>query len=40
MSKQADTFLPLLDLRTEIVPAKLRNKAGIIGAARLASEVN
>ena len=40
VSKQADTFLPLLDLRTEIVPAKLRNKAGIIGAARLASEVN
>ncbi len=40
VSKQADTFLPLLDLRTEIVPAKLRNKAGIVGAARLASEVN
>lgn len=40
VSKQADTFLPLLDLRTEIVPAKLRNKAGIIGAARLASEVD
>lgn len=40
VSKQADTFLPLLDLRTEIVPAKLRNKAGIIGSARLADEVN
>ncbi|MGO1166709.1 MAG: polyphosphate--glucose phosphotransferase [Janibacter sp.] len=37
VSKQADTFLPLLDLRTRIVPAKLRNKAGIIGAARLAA---
>lgn len=40
VSKQADTFLPLLDIRTPIVPAKLRNKAGIIGAARLAAEVN
>ncbi len=40
VSKQADTFLPLLDLRTEIVPAKLRNKAGIIGAARLAAQEN
>lgn len=40
ISKQADTFLPLLDLRTEIVPAKLRNKAGIIGAARLAAKGN
>lgn len=37
VSKQADQFLPLLDLTTEIVPAKLRNKAGIIGAARLAT---
>lgn len=37
ISKQADTFLPLLDLRTEIVPARLKNKAGIIGAARLAA---
>ena len=40
VSKQADKFLPLLDLRTEIVPAKLRNKAGIIGAARLAAYGN
>ena len=38
VSKQADTFLPLLDLRTPIVPAKLKNKAGIIGAARLAAK--
>lgn len=35
ISKQADSFLPLLDIRTEIVPAKLKNKAGIIGAAYL-----
>lgn len=38
VSKQADTFLPLLDLRTPIVPAKLKNKAGIIGAAHLAAK--
>ena len=40
VSKHADTFLPLLDLRTEIVAAKLRNKAGIIGAAHLAAKGN
>jgi polyphosphate glucokinase len=33
VSKKADSFLPLLDLRTKIVPAALRNDAGIIGAA-------
>ena len=33
MSKKSDRFLPLLDLRTPIVPAALRNDAGIIGAA-------
>jgi polyphosphate glucokinase len=33
VSKKADKFLPLLDLRTPIVPAQLRNDAGIIGAA-------
>lgn len=38
VSKKADRFLPLLDLRTEIVPAGLRNDAGIIGAALLAAE--
>jgi polyphosphate glucokinase len=36
VSRRADKFLPLLDLRTPIVPAKLRNDAGIIGAAVLA----
>lgn len=40
VSKQAASFLPLLDLRTEIVPARLKNKAGIIGAARLAARGN
>lgn len=38
VSKDSDQFLHLLDLRTPIVPAKLRNKAGIIGAAFLAGK--
>lgn len=37
VSKDADQFLPLLDIRTPIVAAKLMNKAGIIGAAHLAA---
>jgi polyphosphate glucokinase len=37
VSKKADRFLPLLDLRTPIVPAELENRAGIIGAAHLAA---
>lgn len=36
VSKKADRFLPLLDLRTPIVAAELENRAGIIGAAHLA----
>lgn len=35
VSKNSDEFLPLLDLRTPIVPAMHRNNAGIIGAATL-----
>lgn len=35
VSKEADRFLPLLKLRTPIVPAELRNNAGILGAAWL-----
>ena len=35
VSKHADKFLHLLDLRTPIVPAVHRNNAGIIGAAAL-----
>src|SRR3954468_12516082 len=31
VSKKADKFLPLLDIRTPIVPAQLRNDGGIIG---------
>jgi polyphosphate glucokinase len=38
VSKKADKFLPLLDLQTPIVPAKLLNDAGIIGAALLVEE--
>ncbi|MEO7061309.1 MAG: polyphosphate--glucose phosphotransferase [Lapillicoccus sp.] len=38
ISKDAEQFLPLLTLRTPIIPAILQNKAGIIGAARLAAE--
>ncbi|WP_204163728.1 polyphosphate--glucose phosphotransferase [Nocardioides solisilvae] len=37
VSKSADKFLPLIEVETEIVPAALRNKAGIIGAALVAS---
>lgn len=39
VSKSHEKFLPLLDLRTPIVPAKLFNKAGIMGAARLAYDL-
>jgi polyphosphate glucokinase len=38
VSKKYDEYLPLLHLRTRIVPAALRNAAGIVGAARLAAE--
>lgn len=37
ISKSSDEFLPLLDLRAPIKPAKLRNNAGIVGAAELAT---
>jgi len=39
VSRKADRFLPLLRLRTPIVPAALRNEAGIIGAALVAAEL-
>lgn len=38
VSKDSDEFLPLLDLDTEIVPATLLNRAGVVGAALYASE--
>jgi polyphosphate glucokinase len=39
ISKSSHKFLPRLDLRTPIVPAELRNSAGIVGAAWLAREL-
>jgi polyphosphate glucokinase len=38
VSKESDEFLPMVDIETEIVPATLRNKAGVVGAALYASE--
>jgi len=38
ISKQAEEFLPLIDIDTEIVPATLLNKAGVVGAALYATE--
>jgi polyphosphate glucokinase len=37
VSKSWDKFGPLIDIETEIVPATLQNKAGIIGAALVAT---
>jgi polyphosphate glucokinase len=33
ISKDPDPWMPLIECRTKLVPARLRNKAGIIGAA-------
>jgi polyphosphate glucokinase len=38
VSKSHEEFLPLLELKTKIVPARLRNNAGILGAAALSVE--
>jgi polyphosphate glucokinase len=38
VSKKANKFLPLIELRTPIVPAQLHNDAGIIGAALFAPQ--
>ena len=37
VSKHADEFLPLLGIDTPIVPAELKNRAGIVGAALFAA---
>ena len=37
VSRQADKFIPRIDIKTKVVPATLRNEAGIIGAAYYAS---
>ena len=39
ISRKADKFLPLLDVRPPVVAAALRNEAGIVGAALRAREV-
>ncbi len=38
VSKQHDRFLPKLSVDTEVVPAQLRNEAGIVGSALYAAE--
>jgi polyphosphate glucokinase len=38
VSKKAEKFLPLIQIKTEIVPALLLNAAGIVGAALYATE--
>ena len=40
VSKHHAEFLPLLNLRAPIIPASLRNAAGIVGAASLAAHAN
>lgn len=38
VSKRADRFIPRLTVRAEVIPAKLLNDAGIVGAAMAADE--
>ncbi len=38
VSKDADHFLHLIEIDTELIPATLRNRAGIIGAAVITTE--
>ena len=38
VSKKAEKFLPLIEIETEIVVAKLKNNAGIVGAAAMSGE--
>ena len=33
VSRKADKWVPLLDVQTPVIPAKLQNTAGIVGAA-------
>jgi polyphosphate glucokinase len=39
VSKQPERFIPRLDVRPRILPARLRNDAGIVGAAMAAAEM-
>ena len=38
VSKNPDKFIPFLTVRVPVVPAQLRNDAGIIGSAMFAAE--
>ena len=38
VSKRADQFIPRLTVRAQVVPARMRNDAGIVGAAMAAAE--
>jgi len=38
VSKRADLFIPRLTVKAQVVPAKLRNDAGIVGAAMASAE--
>jgi polyphosphate glucokinase len=38
VSKKAEKWIPMLDVRTKVVAAELRNAAGIVGAAAAAAE--
>lgn len=38
ISRKHDKWMPLLELDTEVVPAQLRNRAGIVGAAMAVSK--
>jgi polyphosphate glucokinase len=37
VSKKSEKFLPMVDIRTPVVPATLLNNAGIVGAALMAA---
>lgn len=37
VSRQSEKFLPFIEVKTPMIPAKLRNEAGIIGAAYYAT---
>lgn len=39
VSKKSEKFLPLIDCKAKIVPAQLRNRAGIVGAALAAMDL-
>jgi len=38
VSKKAEKFLPLIEIETEIIVAKLKNNAGIVGAGAMSGE--